>query len=310
LSKVRKVDFSPDEFLVGVAGMRPFDIGVYWVTVSLIYSSGGPIEADDPRLFRMLKAKVTDIAAALYRLETASKLHRNGSQIDNKRARKEIESAVKRISNARENGMKGGRHSSKINGIKNQAGYSVGLPAEKLSLTTTTHHTPPLNPLDPPKGEKSKPEKKNATSISQDWTPTEQDYNHAAAKGLDLTTIAAVANQFRDHHLSKGSRFKNWGAAWRTWVGNHLHFHGTATWPANGARQPGRNNGTADALSSYVRKYIIGEPLSEGPGVQGTGRDGFDPDASRGRLGNGQGHTGPIIDADEFERVPEAARQT
>jgi len=164
-------------------------------------------------------------------------------------------------------------------------------------------------PLYPPEGENPKRAKKALTSIREDWTLTEQDYNHAAAKGLDHPTITAVAEQFRDHHTAKGSRFKDWGAAWRTWVGNHINFHGKATWPANGARQPGRNNGTADALSSYVRKYIIGQPVSDGPGMQRPGRDGFDQDAPGGRLGNGKDHAGPIIDADEFERVPQVAGQ-
>jgi uncharacterized protein YdaU (DUF1376 family) len=53
VSKIRRIDYSPDEFLVGVAGMSAEEIGVYWVIVSLIYSSGGPIPVDDDRLKRL-----------------------------------------------------------------------------------------------------------------------------------------------------------------------------------------------------------------------------------------------------------------
>jgi hypothetical protein len=46
------------------------------------------------------------------------------------------------------------------------------------------------------------------------------------ARGIDLTRETA---RFLDHHRAKGSVFKDWGAAWRNWMGRAVDFK-----PANG----------------------------------------------------------------------------
>lgn len=97
MAKVRKVDFSPDEFLLGVAGMRPFDIGVYWVICSLIYSSGQNIPDKDERLFTLLDARKADVLASIDRLVAVSKVYRVGSELVVKRCRTEIEAAMNRM---------------------------------------------------------------------------------------------------------------------------------------------------------------------------------------------------------------------
>ena len=35
--------------------------------------------------------------------------------------------------------------------------------------------------------------------------------------------------KFKAHHQAKGNRFKDWDAAWRTWVLNGVKFSGAAT---------------------------------------------------------------------------------
>lgn len=133
MAKVRKVDFSPDEFLVGIAGMKPIDIAVYWVVCSLQMSSGKAVNINDSRLFSIIDIRSTAIQAAISRLVAASKLHRNGDELANNRVRKEIKSAVKRIQTARKNGAKGGRPRNEINEIENPPGSDAGLQPEKLS---------------------------------------------------------------------------------------------------------------------------------------------------------------------------------
>jgi hypothetical protein len=143
-NKVRKVDFSPDEFLVGIAGMKAIDIAVYWVACSLQMSSGRSVNINDSRLYSIIDARRPDILAALARLVAASKLHRNGDELENNRVRKEIKSAVNRIRTARKNGAKGGRHPKKINELENPPGSDVGSQPEKLS--------PPPSPSPPSVG--------------------------------------------------------------------------------------------------------------------------------------------------------------
>jgi hypothetical protein len=38
--KIRRVFFSADEFLAGIVGMTPAEVGIYWTICSLIYSTG------------------------------------------------------------------------------------------------------------------------------------------------------------------------------------------------------------------------------------------------------------------------------
>lgn len=46
-AKVRRVNFSPDEFLIGVRDIKRADWAwCYWVVCCLVYSKGGPIEDD------------------------------------------------------------------------------------------------------------------------------------------------------------------------------------------------------------------------------------------------------------------------
>lgn len=35
---------------------------------------------------------------------------------------------------------------------------------------------------------------------------------------------AREAEKFRNHHMAKGTRFKDWAAAWRTWIGNAIDY--------------------------------------------------------------------------------------
>jgi len=165
MAKVRKIDFSPDEFLIGVAGMKAIDIAVYWVACSLMYSSGDVIQVDDERLFSVIRARRTDVMEALARLVARGKLQRNGSELASKRCRTELERAAERIQNASEAAAKRWRNDGDT--LPNQR--VTDATAENgalLSLTTTTITTNTISPEDPgesqvvvdfPGSEKQKP---------------------------------------------------------------------------------------------------------------------------------------------------------
>ena len=50
------------------------------------------------------------------------------------------------------------------------------------------------------------------TALPPDWKPP------AAARAPEGVDLAYEADQFRDHHTAKGSRFVDWDAAFRTWL--------------------------------------------------------------------------------------------
>lgn len=75
----------------------------------------------------------------------------------------------------------------------------------------------------PPKAKKRKPPPRGAsrqTRIPDNWQLTPNDYAFATSKNLTPQEINHEADQFRNHHSAKGSKFIDWSAAWRTWAGN------------------------------------------------------------------------------------------
>ena len=100
MSKVRRVEFYPDEFLVGVAGMTAAEVGVYWTVCGLIYSTGGAIGATDERLFRLLDERKSTVLRLIDKLIQSGKILRTGDELMVKRCCSELERVVERILSA------------------------------------------------------------------------------------------------------------------------------------------------------------------------------------------------------------------
>lgn len=62
-----------------------------------------------------------------------------------------------------------------------------------------------------------------------DFTLTAERQHYAEAKGL--VGVADQFERFLDHHRAKGSVFRDWDAAWRTWVRNGVDFQNKAKGP-------------------------------------------------------------------------------
>lgn len=53
MSKVRRIDYYPDEYIVQASRLSFEQQGAYWLVCSLIMSHGGPIDADYRRIGRL-----------------------------------------------------------------------------------------------------------------------------------------------------------------------------------------------------------------------------------------------------------------
>lgn len=73
-----------------------------------------------------------------------------------------------------------------------------------------------------PKPKRRRPE----CELPQGWVPNERNISDAQDKGFSAKDIEDEADRFRNHHAAKGSRFRDWNAAWRTWIGNAVKFRG------------------------------------------------------------------------------------
>jgi hypothetical protein len=68
-------------------------------------------------------------------------------------------------------------------------------------------------------------EKRPLVLLPEGWAPNEKHKSFASENGLDLDH---EADQFRSHHQAKGSTYKDWDAAFRTWLGNAKKFQAQA----------------------------------------------------------------------------------
>jgi hypothetical protein len=72
--------------------------------------------------------------------------------------------------------------------------------------------------------------------------------SYAESQGYDWYGAKEMFLAFVDYHLAKGSIFKSWDAAWRTWIRNDIKFNGK---PA--AKKPG----------SMIQSYQHRDPMGE-----------------------------------------------
>ncbi len=102
MSKIRHADFYPDEFLVGIVGLNPAEIGAYWVACSLMYSRGGPIADDDAWIARACGCHVRTWRMLKTKLIAVGKLRIEGGFVTNSRVVREIERAQGRVKQSRQ----------------------------------------------------------------------------------------------------------------------------------------------------------------------------------------------------------------
>src|SRR5215469_5599456 len=101
MSRIRHIDFYPDEFLSGVDGMSAEQVGIYWLVCSKIYSRGRSIPDDDrenARIFRIDQRTWKRVKAELI---AQGKLRTDDGKLVNARCLTELVKANKRIDDAR-----------------------------------------------------------------------------------------------------------------------------------------------------------------------------------------------------------------
>lgn len=139
-SKVRHVDFSPDEYISGVGGLLTAEQqGIYWMICATIMSEGGPIPFNERRLAALCLTRPSRVRGVVEALIEKGKITlTDNGELAQKRALSEVERSTKRIQTASENGSKGGRPAQKSE-QKQQTEKAAGSSGEKL----TTNYQPP-----------------------------------------------------------------------------------------------------------------------------------------------------------------------
>lgn len=70
---------------------------------------------------------------------------------------------------------------------------------------------------------RSRSSARKARALPDDWEPGDKGLSYAA-QHAPLINVPREVEKFRSYHLSKGSLFKAWDQAWRTWVNNAQEY--------------------------------------------------------------------------------------
>lgn len=92
--------------------------------------------------------------------------------------------------------------------------------ADPLPKVSEVPHTPPNLPNPSPPKTPLKGVKKVPATVPDNWEVSEAGLEYATDKGMDLNTVVEQQNRFKDHSRSKGTKYLDFEAAWRTWVRN------------------------------------------------------------------------------------------
>jgi hypothetical protein len=95
-------------------------------------------------------------------------------------------------------------------------------PEPKGSVNPSVNPSPTPTPTPAPTPKEIGPRKRGTTAPDHfDITDKLRGWAADTTPGLDLD---AETENFLDHHRAKGSTFKSWDAAWRTWMRNAVKF--------------------------------------------------------------------------------------
>lgn len=84
--------------------------------------------------------------------------------------------------------------------------------------------------------------RKRAATSAPDIFPITDEMRTKAAEKYPLANVDRETEKFLDHHRAKGSTFKDWNAAWRTWMAN---AQGYAERDGRGYAQPQQQGSTS-----------------------------------------------------------------
>lgn len=231
----------PRDFFDGTNGMS-FELkGAYAMLLDLIYMCGGKLY-DEPRFIAgHMNCSVRAWGNYRAALIERGKISVQDGIICNFRADKEL--IIQRSF----------RDKQRINASQPRKNNNL---AEATAQPKASHTDTDLD-TEKKEGLADKPPKaKRACQLPEGWVPSAKNISDAESKGFSAVEIENEADRFRDFHTAKGSTFKCWDAAWRTWLGNARKFAGRGmAGPAN----PGGYGQVSSIAGIAARRRATGQ---------------------------------------------------
>jgi uncharacterized protein YdaU (DUF1376 family) len=147
--KIRRIDFSPGDWIGGTLGMSLEEEGLYIRLVARTYSLGESLDNDPTALAKLCQVRPQVMRRLLDRLKLMGKFHETGGKLVSNRCETEMKLAQNRLEQARFNGSKGGRP----NGLAEPDGSRSVKPTSTITtnIIEEDSEASPLPPSDPVK---------------------------------------------------------------------------------------------------------------------------------------------------------------
>ena len=241
------IPFYPSDWLAGTRGLSAAETGVYITILCMIYEREAPVDMPRDRLARLCGCTVTNFDRALSGLIDGGKLIIKDGGLWNKRAECELElrsskrSNAKRSASARWEKPKEKQGEEDANASKPQCETDANQNQNQTIDTGVSIGGVAPNPR------KRRPE----IPLPEGWVPSERNIRDAEDRQFSAKEIDHEADRFRNHHHAKGSRYRDWDAAWRTWLGNARKYAGNRGMA--GGQSPG-GYGRGGSIASIVAR--------------------------------------------------------
>lgn len=200
--------FYPADFMDGVRGMTPQEVGVYTMLLCRIYNQNGPVEYHARKLATYCGMREATFLKTLESLVDLGKITLVDGMLFNGRADREI--------SKRANDLKNYSKAGKASAEKRQQNQRQNL----TNVEQSFNHTDTDTDIEKEEGKPSSKKSPRRCPLPEGWIPNERNIQHAISQQFSEREIKDEGRKFYDHHRAKGSTMLDWDAAWRTWIGN------------------------------------------------------------------------------------------
>lgn len=231
----------PADFDADTGHLTLAEYGAYNRLLRLQWRAPGcKLPADMDWIFRKAKA-VTEVDQAVLVSIIAEFFTRKGGKIFSQRLLKEwVKSDV--------------AHAKRVS-AGSRGGTAKSLKTKENAPSNATAMLKQPEPEPEPKEEKKEttvslekpPRRKPEIPLPDGWVPSDRNITDAQDRNFTSQEIERHAEQFRNYHNSKQTRYRDWDAAWRTWLGNSDRFKPTAT------RNTGPSGGHSSLFAGFQR---------------------------------------------------------
>ena len=123
------------------------------------------------------------------------------------------------------------------------------LPTKANELATEGKPIPVINTDIKPDevfGAKAPKQRKPEMDLPEGWIPNDKNVQDAIDRGFSETEINDEADRFANFHSSKQNRYRDWDAAWRSWLARARQYR------TNDRGKGGARSGMAEAFASVA----------------------------------------------------------